>query len=121
MEGACVDLGNDSKATIQSKISTFWNANEDKLKCNSTQFDVPNGNIIKFAVSMKFDEFLTDAVDWNVNLNEVDRTDGMTVLDYIKSHMDRSKGSHNEKVLQIYYNQLRAAGAKHKAELACAH
>ena len=54
---------------------------------------------------------------WKVNLNKVDKTDGRTVLDYIKDQIERNKGLATEPVLQGYYNQLKKAGAKHRVEL----
>ena len=117
LEAACVDVNKDSEAVIAQKISKVWKENESTLICNNTKFDVGNGNIIKFAVNLKFDSFITDMTYWKVNLNKVDETDGRTVLDYIKVQIERNKGLVSEPVLQGYYNQLKKAGAKHRVEL----
>ena len=117
LEAACIDVNKDSEEVIAQKISKVWKDNENTLICNNTKFDVSNGNIIKFAVNLKFDSFITDMTYWKVNLNKVDKTDGRTVLDYIKDQIERNKGLASEPVLQGYYKQLKKAGAKHKSEL----
>ncbi len=116
-EAACVDVNKDSEEEIARKVSKVWRENEDKLICNSTRFEVGNGNIIKFAVNTAFDSFISDVAIWKVDLNKVDETDGRTVLDYVKYKMERAKGSSTERVLSFYYRTLRSAGAKHKSEL----
>lgn len=117
LEAACVDVKKDSEEVIAQKISKVWKENENTLICNNTKFDVGNGNIIKFAVNLKFDSFITDMTYWKVNLNKVDETDGRTVLDYVRDQVERNKGLASEPVLRGYYNQLKKAGAKHKSEL----
>src|SRR5690606_25399298 len=74
LEAACVDLEKDSKEEMSKKISRVWKENEDKLICNNTQFEMGNGNIIKFAIDKSFDTFVFDVIDWKVNLNKVDET-----------------------------------------------
>lgn len=118
MEAACVDSENDSVEVRNEKIGRMWKAFENKeLVCNSLQFDVPNGNIIKYAAMMNFDTFIRDVIRWNVNLNKVDAFDGRTLLDYLSFHIERTKGGEIEKKLKYYYGILRKAGAKHKSEL----
>ena len=84
LDAACVDFLLDSEDEIGRKIAKVWNDNDDKLTCNSTSFDVPDGSLIKFAVNMKFDEFIFDIAAWGVELNKVDAADGRTVLDYVR-------------------------------------
>lgn len=117
LEAACVDIKKDSEEEITKKISNVWSENEKTLICNNTQFGVANGNIIKYAVNLKFDEFLIDMTQWKVNLNKVDDSDGKTVLDYIQSQIDKNKGLPAEKTLQRYYDMMKKSGAKHKSEL----
>ncbi len=117
LEAACVDVRKDSEEEISKKISSVWKENEATLICNNTKFDVANGSVIKFAANLKFDEFMIDMTIWKVNLNKVDEMDGRTVLDYLKTQIERNKGMASEPVLQGYYNMLKKAGAKHKLEL----
>lgn len=117
MDAACVDISQDSEQVIAQKIAYMWKVNEESLTCENTQFDVTNGSLIKFAVAMKFDEFLISAAEWKINFNKIDRSDGKTVLDYIQEHMELNKGSSIENRLHRYYVMLRKAGAKHRHEL----
>lgn len=116
-EASCTTL-KEAEETRNSKIKAMWKKFENKeLICNNLQFDIANGNIIKYAASRSIDPFIRDVIKWKVNLNKVDQTDGRTPLDYIKFHMERAKGGALEKKLQYYYEILRKAGAKHKTEL----
>lgn len=114
---SCADPLKDSEEEIGRKIKAVWDSNEEKLICNNTQFDITDGSLIKYAVNMKFDDFLLDLVKWKVNLNKIDESDGRTVLDYVKFHIEKEKGLGTEPILKRYYNLLREAGAKHKYEL----
>ena len=117
LEAACADPTKDSEEEIGRKIAKVWKDNEATLICNNTKFDVSNGNIIKFAVNLKFDEFMIDMAKWKINFNKVDKTDGGTVLDYVQSQLVSNKGLPTEPQLNDYYSMLRKAGAKHKSEL----
>lgn len=117
LEAACADPAKDSEEEIGRKIAKLWKDNEATLICNNTKFDVPNGSVLKFAVNLKFDEFLIDATHWKVNLNKVDEMDGRTLLDYIRAQIERNKGLPAEPTLKQYYTMLKKAGAKHKSEL----
>jgi hypothetical protein len=117
LEASCVDVGKDSEETIAKKVSSMWSQFEDKLFCDSTQFGVIHGSLLKFGAVSKNDRFIIDIVDWKVPLNKVDRTDGRTLLDYVRDEMKRNKGNALEPILQGYYDELREAGAKHRSEL----
>ena len=117
LEAACADPAKDSEEEIGRKIVKLWKDNEATLICNNTKFDVGNGNIIKFAVNLKFDEFLIDMTYWKVNLNKVDEMDGRTVLDYVAMQIQENEGLASEPVLKRYYAMLKKAGAKHRVEL----
>lgn len=114
-EAACVKPGDKEEVRLK-KIQNMWTTFESQLICNNVQFDVPNGSVIKYAVSSQFDEFIWDIIYWKVNLNKVDQTDGKTVLDYLKGEIDRRREDSTER-LKAYYEMLREAGAKHKSEL----
>ena len=117
LNAACV-TPEDSEAVKEQKIQSMWKQFEDRLVCNNLQFDVSNGNIIKFAASSLFDPFIYDVIKWKVELNRVDATDGRTVLDYLKYRIDQQQnGGPVKEQFEIYYRALREAGAKHKSEL----
>lgn len=117
LEAACVDSAKDSEQVIANKVSNLWNKHQDKFKCVSSAFDVENGNILKFAATIKFDQFLYDMVTWKVDLNKIDPADNRTTLDYIKDQIKAYKGTYAEDTLKSYYELLRNAGAKHRSEL----
>lgn len=117
LEAACADPEKDSEEKIAEKVQAAWLAGQDNLKCKSIQFDASGGNILKYAVSSKFDLFLEDAIYWKVNLNRIDEVDQRTVLDYIQIQIEKHKGTNIVSKLQHYYKILREAGAKHKSEL----
>lgn len=117
MRAACVDIGKDTPEAVARKVSAMWQTYEKDLECNSLQFDIPNGNILKLAVMKNFDAFLHDAIAWRVDLNKVDDLDGRTVLDYTRYHMERSRGGALESRYKSYYDLLRKAGARHWDEL----
>ena len=117
LDAACVDIFKDDKNTIARKVSAMWNKYEHMLICNSVLFDTPNGSLIKFPISSKFDSFIYDLAKWGVNLNTVGETDGKTALDYVQHHMKKNSGSAVEEKLKVYYKILRDVGAKHASEL----
>lgn len=117
LDAACVNLDKDNSEEVSRKVSTMWNQLENKLTCNNVAFDVPNGSIIKYAVTSKFDAFIYDVIEWKVNLNRVDKQDGRTVLDYVKYQWDLNKKNPVGEQMEVYYKALKRAGAKHKSEL----
>lgn len=116
LDASCV-LPTDTGGTVNKKVQAMWSASRDKLTCESIQFDVTHGNIIKYAVSTKFDEFISDVIWWGVDLNWVDKSDDRTVLDYVSHHIEQNKGKNIESLYAYYYKMLRKAGAKHRHEL----
>ena len=117
-EAACVDLESDSDQSIAEKVGALWSVAGSSITCSNTQFDVPNGNIIKFGIKKKFSEFVGDAVQlWKVDLNKIDPADGGTVLDYAHKEIELNRGTAVESTLRQYYDMLRQAGAKHASEL----
>ncbi len=116
-EAACVNK-NDSEEEKIRKIQKMWKTLEDVTICNSTEFSVQDGSIVKLAVEVLSDDFIFDVTDvWKVDLNKVDKWDNRTVLDFVRDEIERHRGSAIEGTLRSYYNQLRAAGAKHGSEL----
>jgi hypothetical protein len=117
LEAACVDIGKDDEQVVAQKVQKAWKTFENELICNSVRFDIINGSIIKFAVSQNFYDFLMDVAEWKVDMNKVDANDGGTVLDYIQTKINTVPSSDLKLRLKGYYDLLRKAGAKHRAEL----
>lgn len=110
---------NDSEATIKAKIQNFWNRYHGTLTCIRQNFNPRDGNILKLAIARQSEPFIEDTLrSWQVSLNHVDSVDNMTVLDYIDLRK-REAGSNQSliRIYQRYYDQFRAAGAKHKRDL----
>ena len=103
---------------VQAKIQDFWKRRGPSLTCNLIGFTVRDGSILKLAVEKNSRAFLNDAVRrWKVDLNQVDASDGRTLLDYVGDEREKARGTSNEAVMQRYYEMLRREGARHRHEL----
>lgn len=114
---AGVDADADATGEIRRKIQAWWARGGRHHLCNAINFNVPNGSVIKYAVSRRFDGFIADFAAWGLNLNLVDPTDNRTVLDYIEDEIVRLQGTSAERILRRYYRTFRDAGALHRREL----
>lgn len=76
------------------RLQRIWRRFEERglLDCNSLQFDVSNGSLVKCAAINSNDAFMNFAAKHKLGLTRVDDSDGRTVLDYIQHHMDRAPG-----------------------------
>jgi hypothetical protein len=117
LEAACVDMVKDSEEEIARKVSHLWDVIGDKMICNNLAFDVKDGSVLKYGLVTLFDQLVYDILKWKINLNKPDVHDGKTLLDYVKFQIERHVGLSAEKKMQIYFRQLRAAGAKFSTEL----
>lgn len=118
LQAAGANPWHDSPVMIAKKVQHLWHAQRAHFVANSLQFNVPNGSLLKFAVAKSFDDFVDDVTaNWSLPLNELDKADGRTVLDYVLYEKERYEGSARERVMQNLYNKLRKAGAKHRTEL----
>lgn len=113
-------LPTDSRETAYDKFGRFMDRNMGELLCNQFNFNPRNGNVLKLAVAKNSRTFVRDALEkWRItNVNQIDQTDGKTVLDYIQDRLiaagpETSLG----RTLKRYYDQFRAAGALHAAEV----
>ncbi len=116
-EASCADYNADGDALIAKKISSMFESNRNRLLCHGVDFDVVEGNILKYAISSRAFGLINSAIEeWRVNLNWID-PDGTTLLDYIGSQIPRTKGTPNERMIKIYYDRVRRAGGRHRHEL----
>jgi len=110
-------LPDDSDAVAFQKSKALMYANAASLVCNMTNFNPRNGSILKLAMARQADDFIGDAVvNWKVDLNRIDATDGKTVLDYITERRS-SAGPTFARTLDRYYKLFRDGGARHAHEL----
>jgi hypothetical protein len=108
----------DSVELEQEKIRRFWSQNQSRLTCTQLGFSVRKGSLLKLAVERNARSFINDAVRrWKVDLNQVDASDGRTVLDYIQDELLKERGTRNEANLQRYFDFFRRFGAKLQREL----
>jgi hypothetical protein len=113
---ADVDGEIDTEAEA-SRVQEMWARFEPFLICNSMNFDVADGSVTEYAANLGFDSFMNFVAKYRLGLSHVDLR-GMTILDYLRSRLDRTPGSSEmARKFQDYYDALREAGAKHKSEL----
>lgn len=117
-EASCVDFTSDTAETARAKIQTMWRAHQVALRCDSDDFDVTNGSVLKYAVAVRTWNFIDNAISvWGVDLNIVDESDGHTVLDYIEEKIALAGDPELKRILSTNYSSLRNHGAKNCAEL----
>ena len=88
---SCVDLKNDSQETIIQKVNCMWNKYRTKFACDSLEFGVPNGNVLKFAMNFNFADFVYYMGDYyNVDFTFVDPADGKTLLEYLDKEISNN-------------------------------
>jgi hypothetical protein len=117
-EASCVKM-TDSDEVVAKKIQYMWSKLEGEyLKCNSANFSVQKGSLVKYAINLRNYHFLTNSIEnWKINLNYIDPSDNKTPLDFLRDEMKRLKGTEESKFLEHYYSLMRKNGAKHRSEL----
>jgi hypothetical protein len=100
-----------------ARIQALWNNYPEHFTCASPDFDVPDGSILKYAVSSRNFSFLNYAISWKLNLNSVDQFDGRTLLDYLEQQVRDNQGSEIEPQLQEYADAVRSSGGRRSSEL----
>lgn len=114
-EVACVNRLSDSEIEKNDKIRRMWVKYNGSFVCDSGDFGVSNGSILKYAVDKKFEHFIRLAANvWKLPLNTVDSSDGRTTLDYVQAEWERYRGTASEIILRRYYSILERAGATHR-------
>ena len=75
---------------ISHKVKVMWSKNGKRIKCNLVGYDLPDHNIVKYAVSMPFNTFLIDLIDtYKVDLNLKDPKDNKTPLEFCRNHAEK--------------------------------
>lgn len=116
MDAAGVDFVNDSESEIARKINS-WYKSVSPCNCNSPHYTVVNGSLLKLAMSQTFTDFILDWIAWELPLNEVDKSDHHTALDYCADQLMYNKDGPLETKYQKYFDMLRKHGAKLASEL----
>lgn len=117
-EAACANYVEDERSAYQRKVQELWRAYPDAFVCSFPSFDVHHGSILKLAVRSKFKDFIVQSANvWKLDLNDIDKSDSRTLLDYVSKEIQVNRGTVSEPDLRHYYEILRKAGAKHASEL----
>jgi hypothetical protein len=119
---AGVKRPSDSGIVIQRKVQEWWNRDKYGCKCDRTNFTVANGNILKFAVQTNFYEFFYFAIDeFNLDINFIDPSDGLTVLDFAKQQLTKkmqyAPDHPNTLGTKKIFDKLQKSGARYAKEI----
>ncbi|MFM7404145.1 MAG: hypothetical protein ACKO1N_08660 [Erythrobacter sp.] len=102
----------------REKIQRLWNNHQQSFRCTANNFDVNEGNVLKYAIKTRSFSLVNAAIARSeLNLNYVDPSDGRTILDYVDEELRLNRGSTNEFQLQEFFNVMRSRGAKFAHEL----
>jgi hypothetical protein len=89
-ELSCANPGTDDEKTANAKINKMWNKYKKDFKCDTLDFALSNGNILKFSLSQKMPEVIeTLAGTYGLDINFVDPKDNMNVLDYVNNEIKK--------------------------------
>lgn len=114
---AGVRIGIDNEETTKQKIQLWWSKYKTKCKCDSVSFNVPNGNILKFAITKNATDFINNLVlNYDLDINFTDPADSKNLLDYISDEIQKMEnGSASKSSIDIYKKykeELISLGAK---------
>jgi hypothetical protein len=117
LEGAGV-TPSDDKVAIARKVGKLFIDHVSRIRCSNVEY--AGGSLLRFAAYKGLDAFIEDiAGPWHVPavvLNQVDRYDGATLLDYIGDEIAIS-GPARAKQLQGYIKLLTEAGARNRVDI----
>lgn len=116
-EAACADKAPLDSEENMTRLRKLWSDNPSAFTCDSTDFDVANGSLLKYSVSSRSMNFLNSAYKWKLDVNRVDKTDGRTLMDYLYKEVLRNRGTNMEPQLQQLVDAFRKAGGKFQCEI----
>ena len=121
-DAACADPNKKLDEELEAeykKIRDMWSKYRHEFICgNGTFNNVVNGNVLKLAVNRTFGDFIEDVANrWAIDLNEIDDTDGQTVLDYTEALLKNDSGSALISEYKRYIKIFKENDAKHASEL----
>lgn len=105
---ACVNIFIDNEETIKSKVQLFWNKYKTQCRCDSITFPVQNGNILKFVLSQNFPDLIDLLADYGCDINFIDPADGLNLLDYVMSEIERLRQLQNSENTVMVYEKFKA-------------
>ena len=112
-EAAGVNFDLDTPAVARAKIQSLWiDLYFENFTCDSLNFQIPNGSILKYAVQTRNFSIVDNAMrPWRLELNVIDDQDQETLLGFIEHKITENRGSDTERILGGYAATLRRYGA----------
>lgn len=114
-EMSCAFPDTDSVPEATIKINRMWNKHKLDFKCDALGFNVPQGNVLKYAISSGYETFIETIVEsYGLDINFKDN-DGKTVLDFVNDEIKRRYdpgNSDSTRSLRHYKELLIQLGAK---------
>jgi hypothetical protein len=108
----------DDVETRRTRLRYLWLDNQPVFGCTASNFDISNGNLLKYSISSRSYEFLNYAIeDWQLELNFIDPADHRTVLDYVEREAKANAGNSDSATIDEYFSALQQAGAKRCVEM----
>ena len=118
MEEAAGVTPADDATTKKRKVQMLWRDNQSVFTCTASNFNLANGNLLKYSVSSRSYNFINTALgQWELELNFIDPVDRRTLLDYLRRELDANRGNSDESALKNLYDASRERGAKFCYEL----
>jgi hypothetical protein len=119
---SCANPKQDSMEIANKKIQRMWLKNRENFRCYKYDgVSVPDGNVLKFSMDSGFSTFLVTAVKkYNLDMNFKDPADGKTIMDFLKSSMERYRQAGSAEKVEEYeriYKLFALNGAKHGKDL----
>lgn len=105
---ACVNIGVDDEETTKRKLVLFWNKYKKNCKCDSVEFNVQNGNILKFAISQNMPTVIETLASYGLDINFIHPADGLNLLDYIIQQIGHLKKLLNSEGSIKVYEEYKA-------------
>jgi hypothetical protein len=88
---SCATEGKDSPQAIKQKTSIMWNTYRTKFACDSLEFNVPNGNILKFSMNFNFPDFIYTMVNtYDLDMDFKDPADNKTIIEYLDEEIAKT-------------------------------
>jgi hypothetical protein len=79
-----------SEAEIRTRVQAMWSQNVKRIKCSLGGYNLHQHNFVKYAISMPFNEFISDLVEtYQVDLNFKDPVDNKTPLEFCLEHVGK--------------------------------
>lgn len=105
---SCATPSKDSEDVAKLKIGKMWNKYKKDFKCDSLDFGLSNGNVLKYSLSQKMPEVIETLADtYGLDINFIDPKDNMNILDYVDAEIKKLNQQPNNAASLKVYNEYR--------------